>query len=98
MRKENRVRVIASGSYDSVTAFRESIEEKTVPTLSDNKNPQYEIASSSGYRGPDVDWNSHNSQFMSTQMAKIMLYSNRKLNDLSYKLDKIIDKDSTSTS
>ena len=92
LRKESRVRVIASGSYDSVIAFRESIEQKIVPTLSDNKNSQYEIAYSSDYNGPDVDWNSHNSQFMSAQMAKIMLYSNKKLDDLNDKLDKVYEK------
>jgi acylphosphatase len=70
LRKENGVRVIASGSYDSVIAFRESIE---CAYLLESAN---------------VDWNNHNSQFMSSQMAEIMLYSNKKLNDASDKLDK----------
>jgi len=92
LRKENRVRVIASGSYDSVTAFRESIEQKIVPTIFDNDNPQYQIAHSNDYNGPDPDWNGHNSQFIAAQLAKTMIYSNKKLNDLSEKLNKVYEK------
>ena len=92
MRKDEKLRVIASGSHQNVTAFHESINEKLVPTIFASKSPEY-IASDMGeYGGPDIDWNSYNLQFMSAQLSKTMLYSSKEFNNISEKLDKIYQK------
>ena len=44
------------------------------------------------YNGPDIDWNSYNLQFMSAQLSKTLLYSNKEFNNINKKLDQIYEK------
>jgi acylphosphatase len=97
LRKDNKIRVIASGSHDSIIVYHESIKQHLVPVIFLNEqalehSPQYSPTNLNEYTGPDIDWKSHHLQFKSAQLAKTMLYSNKTFNDLFKKLDKIYEK------
>lgn len=91
LRRDRKLRVIASGSHESVIAFHESIKEKLVPRVFTNESAEYTPTEMNEYNGPDIDWNSYNLQFMSAQLSKTMLYSNKEFSNINKKLDQIYE-------
>jgi acylphosphatase len=92
LRKDKKIRVIASGSHESVTAYCSSIQKRDVPTiLGAKEHPIYSLTGKKEYNGPDIDWDSYNLQFMSAQLSKAMLYSNDIFKNINDKLDLVID-------
>lgn len=92
LRKENKIRVVASGSHDSIISYHELIKDKDVPTLGNNEKSQYTPTDLEEYNGLDIDWNSFNQQFMAAQLSKTMIYSSEVFNKISKRLDEIYDK------
>ena len=92
LRKEKKIRVVASGSHESIISYHDIIKEKQVPTLAINENSQYKPTDLEEYNGLDIDWNSFNQQFMAAQLSKTMIYSSEVFNKISKRLDEIYYK------
>ena len=92
LRKENKIRVVASGSHDTIIGYHDSIKQNLVPRLFGNEMPQYTPTDLEEYNGLDIDWNSHNQQFIAAQLSKTMFYSSEVFNKLNKRLDEIYEK------
>ena len=91
LRQDKRIRVVASGSHDSIITFYNMIKEKQVSTMF-NESSQYEPTNLNDYDGLDIDWNSSNQQFIAAQLSKTMVHSSEVLNKISKRLDEIYEK------
>jgi acylphosphatase len=80
LRNENKVRVIASGSQESVNLYH---SESVLTTHN------YKASGMAEYHGPDIDWNAYNQQFIAAQLSKTMSYSNAAFQTFNQKLDNI---------
>ena len=92
LRKDSKLRVIASGSHENIIAFHESIKQRIVPTVFLSESPEYSPDEMKEYNGPDIDWNSYNLQFMSAQLSKTMIHSSKEFDNINEKLNKIYEK------
>ena len=90
LRKEEKIRVIASGTRESVDLYHDEIKQRKVPSIMTSAN--YKVSGMKEYSGPDIDWNGHNSQFMAAQLAKTMIHSNLVFQTINQKLDNIDKK------
>jgi acylphosphatase len=92
LRKDSKLRVIASGSHENIIAFHESIKQRIVPTVFRSESPDYNPDDMREYNGPDIDWDSYNLQFMSAQLSKTMIHSSKEFNSINDKLNKIYEE------
>lgn len=90
LRDENKIRVIASGSHQNVTAYHKSIRQNVFDSILSGST--YTPTEMLEYNGPDIDWNGYNTQFMSAQLSKTMSYSYKAFDEINQKLDKIYEK------
>jgi acylphosphatase len=81
LRKQKKVRVIASGDTDSIREFYEFVENKDIRLLQ-HKLPDYTVGELKDYEGPGIDWDGYNLQFMSEQLTKGMMAANERLKEL----------------
>jgi acylphosphatase len=88
-KKEDKIRVIVSGTTENVTVYHDSIKKHEVPIIFPEKKPTYEPTEMNGYSGPDIDWNGYNLQYMSAQLSKTMNYSNFVFQDIDKKLKNV---------
>lgn len=92
VRKDNKIRVVASGSQDSIIMFYDMIKEKQVSRMFSDESSQYEPTNLNDYNGLDIDWNSYNQQFIAAQLSKTMIHSVEIFNKLSKRIDEIYEK------
>jgi hypothetical protein len=73
---------------------RSSFPNNFIPKITDTnyRIHEYIPIEMNEYNGPDIDWNSYNLQFMSAQLSKTLLYSNKEFNNINKKLDQIYEK------
>ena len=83
LRREKKVRVIASGDVDSIREFYESVRNADIRMLQD-KVQDYTAGELKDYDGPGIDWNGYNQQFMSEQLTKGMQAANESLKELEH--------------
>ena len=69
VRKEKKVRVIASGELDNIECYHEEIKKKKDIRIF-KKDSQYEIGGLTEYEGPDIDWDGYQMAFIGGQMYK----------------------------
>lgn len=91
IRKENKIRIITSGTNENIRSYHDAIKQRLVPIIMMNKGkkPNYTPSKMKEYSGPDIDWHGYNLQFMSAQLSKTMIYSNEVFNNIREKLDLI---------
>ena len=90
--KDNKIRVVASGSHETIIVYHDSIKQHLVPRLFGNELPQYKPTDLEEYNGLDIDWNSFNRQFIAAQLSKTMLYSSEIFNKLGKRIDEIYNR------
>jgi acylphosphatase len=73
LRRQGRVRVIASGESESIQEFYEFSKTNDLRILQNKSTPEYTFTEIKDYDGPDIDWNGYNLQFMSEQLTKGMM-------------------------
>lgn len=92
LHKEKKIRVVASGSQDSIKIYHSLIKEKSVPIIFEKNMLGYSPSKMVEYNGPDIDWYGYNIQFMSAQLSKTMYHSNKVFKDINDKLNSIDKK------
>jgi acylphosphatase len=76
LRDKRKIRVIASGSHESVNIYYDTIKGHKVPIIFGSQNVKYDPTQMKEDSRPDIDWQGYNQQFMSAQPSKTMFYSN----------------------
>jgi acylphosphatase len=89
LKREDKIRVIVSGTQENVTMYHDSVKKHEVPVIFPEKKPTYKPTAMVEYSGPDIDWNGHNLQFMSAQLSRTMNYSNIVFHGFDEKLNNI---------
>lgn len=92
LRREEKVRVITSGSQENIDYYFESIQKHLVPTVLSTDQSDYMPLDKKEYNGPEIDWYGYNMQFMSAQLSKTMSFSSMQFTNINQKLDEIIKR------
>jgi acylphosphatase len=88
---ESQVRIIASGSSHSIDLFYNSVKNKDLRVFQ-KEPPKYRVTKLDDYKGVDIDWQGYNTEYISEQLSKSIIFYSQFFEHVNKKLDTIEDK------